>query len=70
MAVSTQRPEPGTHRRVRFETRAPCRKTEHRPLEGQEMRWVEAGQLNDFAMPPADVAVLAYLSGGISVPKI
>ena len=41
-----------------------------RPLEGQEMRWVEAGQLNDFEMPPADVALVTYLSGGISAPKI
>ncbi len=39
-------------------------------LEGQEMRWVEAERLVDYEMPPADLALIAYLSGGISVPKI
>ena len=41
-----------------------------RPLEGQEIRWVEAGRFADFEMPPADEALVGYLSGGISVPKM
>jgi len=32
-----------------------------RPREGQELRWVRANRLTDFAMPPADVPLCAML---------
>jgi 8-oxo-dGTP diphosphatase len=31
------------------------------PREGQEIRWVRANRLADFAMPPADVPLVAML---------
>ncbi len=31
------------------------------PLEGQELAWVRPGRLKDYAMPPADVPLIAML---------
>jgi 8-oxo-dGTP diphosphatase len=40
-----------------------CRKWrgEMRPREGQVLKWVRANKLTDFAMPPADVPLVAML---------
>lgn len=40
-----------------------CRKWrgELRPREGQVLKWVRANKLTDFAMPPADVPLVAML---------
>jgi 8-oxo-dGTP diphosphatase len=40
-----------------------CRKWrgEMRPREGQVLKWVRANKLSDFAMPPADVPLVAML---------
>jgi 8-oxo-dGTP diphosphatase len=35
---------------------------EPRPLIGQEMRWVERGELRTLSFPPADAELLAVLS--------
>lgn len=32
-----------------------------RPLEGQQLKWVKPRLLRDFAMPPADAPLVAYL---------
>lgn len=33
------------------------------PMEGQEMRWVEPGRLDEFAFPPADRVLIERLRG-------
>ena len=40
-----------------------CRKWkgQARPLEGQELKWVRVEKLADYAMPPADVPLVAML---------
>ncbi|MAZ02847.1 MAG: 8-oxo-dGTP diphosphatase MutT [Sneathiella sp.] len=32
-----------------------------RPIEGQTLKWVRAPRLGDFAMPPADIPLIAML---------
>ena len=40
-----------------------CRRWEGivRPLENQELAWVRPERLRDYAMPPADVPLIAHL---------
>jgi mutator protein MutT len=38
-------------------------KGEPRPLLGQEMRWVERGELRSLGFPPADAELITLLSG-------
>ena len=33
------------------------------PREGQEVKWVRASRLSDFAMPPADLPLFPWLRG-------
>jgi 8-oxo-dGTP diphosphatase len=60
---------PGAQVRVVFLLCAPAREAQQaRPLEGQQMRWVEASELPDLKFLPANARVLELVAQRLAQP--